>query len=55
MTELTANDMDDTSKIVPLLDQIAVPLASFVGVRAYHRESTYDSIAIVIIDLYYKT
>jgi hypothetical protein len=31
VSELTASDVDDGSQVEPLLDQIAAPLASFIG------------------------
>jgi hypothetical protein len=34
-SELTASDVDDGSQVEPLLDQIAVPLASFIADGAY--------------------
>ena len=34
-SELTASDVDDSSQVEPLLDQITAPLASFIGDGAY--------------------
>jgi Transposase DDE domain len=43
--ELTTNDLDDGSRVGPLLDQVAAPLASFTGDGAYDREDVYDAVA----------
>ena len=36
--ELTGNETDDGSRVGPLLDQVAAPVASFTGDGAYDRE-----------------
>lgn len=44
-TELTTNDVDDGSRVGPLLDQVAGPIASFTGDGAYDRDDVYDAVA----------
>jgi DDE family transposase len=44
-TELTTNDIDDGSRVGPLLDQVAGPIASFTGDGAYDRDDVYDAVA----------
>ena len=41
-TELTTNDIDDGSRVGPLLDQVAGPIASFTGDGAYDRDDVYE-------------
>jgi hypothetical protein len=43
--ELTANEVDDGSRVGPLLDQVADPLASFTGDGAYDRADVYGAVA----------
>jgi Transposase DDE domain len=43
--ELTAGEVDDGSRVGPLLDQMAEPLASFTGDGAYDREDVYGAVA----------
>ena len=43
--QLTANDLDDGSRVGSLLDQVADPLASFTGDGAYDREDVYGTVA----------
>ena len=43
-SELTASDVDDDSQVEPLLDQIAAPLASFIGDGAYDQAGIYGTI-----------
>ena len=43
-SELTASDVDDGSQVEPLLDQIAAPLASFIGDGAYDQANVYDTV-----------
>jgi hypothetical protein len=43
-SELTASDVDDGSQVEPLLDQIAAPLASFIGDGAYDQAGIYGTI-----------
>ena len=43
--ELTHCDVDDGSQVEPLLDQITVPLASFIGDGAYDQVSIYGIVA----------
>ena len=43
--ELTTNDLDDGSRVGPLLDQVADPLASFTGDGAYDREDVSGEVA----------
>ena len=43
--ELTTHDVDDGSQIVPLLDQIDRPVASFTGDGAYDRDNVYAEVA----------
>jgi Transposase DDE domain len=42
--ELTSNDVDDGSQVGPLLDQVAVPVASFTGDGAYDRDDDYAAV-----------
>src|SRR3954464_5751967 len=44
-TELTTSDVDDGSRVGPLLDQVAGPVASFTGDGAYDRDSVYAAVA----------
>jgi hypothetical protein len=44
-SELTGSDVDDGSQVGPLLDQIPVPLASFIGDGAYDQVGIYDTVA----------
>src|SRR5215208_6496574 len=44
-SELTGSDVDDGSQVGPLLDQIPVPLASFVGDGAYDQAGINGTIA----------
>jgi hypothetical protein len=44
-SELTTSDVDDGSQVEPLLDQITVPLASFIGDGAYDQTGVYDTVA----------
>jgi hypothetical protein len=43
-SELTTHDVDDGSQVEPLLDQIAAPLASFIGDGAYDQAGIYGTI-----------
>ena len=43
--ELTTSEVDDGSRVEPLLDQIPDPLASFIGDGAYDQTGIYDTIA----------
>ena len=43
-SELTTSDVDDGSQVEPLLDQIAGPLASFIGDGAYDQAGIYGTI-----------
>jgi hypothetical protein len=43
--ELTGHETDDGSRVGPLLDQVADPLASFTGDGAYDREDVYGAVA----------
>jgi DDE family transposase len=43
--ELKSKDVDDGSKVEPLLDQITAPLASFIGDEAYDQTSIYSTVA----------
>ena len=43
--ELTGSEMDDGSRVGPLLDQVAGPVASFTGDGAYDREDVYGAVA----------
>jgi hypothetical protein len=42
--ELTSNDVDDGSQVGPLLEQIAGPVASFIGDGAYDRDDVYREV-----------
>ena len=42
---LTTNDVDDGSQVGPLLDQVAVPVASFTADGAYDQESVAAAVA----------
>jgi hypothetical protein len=42
--ELTTNDVDDASRVGPLLDQIKRPLASFTGDGAYDQDNVYRTV-----------
>jgi hypothetical protein len=42
---LTTSEVDDGSRVAPLLDQITTPLASFIGDDAYDQTSIYDTVA----------
>jgi hypothetical protein len=42
--ELTSHDVDDGSQVGPLLDQVAVPVASFTGDGAYDRDDVYAAV-----------
>ena len=42
---LTTNDIDDASRVGPLLDQVDGPIASFTGDGAYDQDSVYASVA----------
>ncbi len=42
---LTTNDIDDSSQVGPLLDQVAGSVASFTGDGAYDQENVYASVA----------
>src|SRR5881397_289792 len=44
-TELTTNDVDDGSRVGPLLNQVEGPIASFTGDGAYDRDDVYDAVA----------
>jgi hypothetical protein len=43
--ELTGNETDDGSRVGPLLDQVAAPVASFTGDGAYDREDVSGVVA----------
>src|SRR3982751_3289496 len=43
-SELTPHAVDDGSQVVPLLDQVTGPLASFTGDGAYDRKDVYDAV-----------
>jgi hypothetical protein len=43
--ELTTSEVDDGSRVGPLLDQVTDPLASFTGDGAYDREDGYGAVA----------
>ena len=43
-SELTSRDVDDGSQVEPLLDQIAGPLASFIGDGAYDQAGIYGTV-----------
>jgi hypothetical protein len=43
-SELTSSDIDDSSQVGPLLDQIPSPLASFVGDGAYDQSGIYSTV-----------
>lgn len=43
-SELTASDADDSSQVEPLLDQVAGPLASFIGDGAYDQAGIYSTV-----------
>jgi hypothetical protein len=43
-SELTTSEADDTSQVEPLLDQIAGPLASFIGDGAYDQTGVYSTV-----------
>jgi DDE family transposase len=43
--ELTGHETDDGSRVDPLLDQVADPLASFTGDGAYDRKDVYSAVA----------
>ncbi len=45
-SELTTHDVDDSSQVEPLLDQIPIPLASFIGDGAYDQANVYDTVAM---------
>ena len=42
--ELTDNDVDDGSRVGPLFEQIAGPVASFTGDGAYDRDDVYREV-----------
>ena len=44
-SEVTTSDVDDGSQVAPLLDQITVPLASFIGDGAYDQTATYRTLS----------
>jgi hypothetical protein len=44
-SELTTSDADDGSQVEPLLEQIAAPLASFIGDGAYDQADIYSTVA----------
>src|SRR3954467_9488100 len=43
--ELTTSEVDDGSRVGPLLDQVEDPVASFTGDGAYDREDVYEAVA----------
>jgi hypothetical protein len=43
--ELTTNDVDDGSRVGPLLDRVTGPVASLTGDGAYDQEGVYASVA----------
>ena len=45
-SELTPHDVDDSSQVEPLLDQISIPLASLIGDGAYDQAGVYDTVAL---------
>ena len=44
-TAVTTKDVDDGSQVAPLLDQMAGPLASFIGDGAYDQGQVYSGVA----------
>ena len=42
--ELTGTETDDGSRVGPLLDQVAAPVASFTGDGAYDRDDVYGAV-----------
>ncbi len=42
---LTSKDVDDASQVNPLLDQVAGPVASFIGDGAYDQDRVYAGVA----------
>src|SRR5215218_1942888 len=44
-SELTTSDVDDGSRVEPLLDQITAPLASLIGDGAYDQAGIYGTVA----------
>lgn len=44
-SEPTTNDVDDGSRVVPLLDQVMDPVASFTGNGAYDRDDGFGAVA----------
>jgi hypothetical protein len=42
--ELTTNDVDDASRVGPLLDQVVGPVASFTGDGAYDQDGVYGAV-----------
>ena len=42
---LTTKDVDDASKVGPLLEQVEGPLASFTADGAYDQDSVHDAVA----------
>jgi hypothetical protein len=43
--EVTGNETDDGSRVEPLLDQVATPVASFTGDGVYDREDVSGAVA----------
>ena len=43
--EVTTNDVDDGSRVGPLLEQVMDPVASFTGDGAYDRDDVYGAVA----------
>ena len=43
--ELTTSEVDDGSRVGPLLDQVTGPIASFAGDGAYDRDDFYRTVA----------
>ena len=43
--ELTTNEVDDGSRVGPLLDRVGGAVASFAGDGAYDRENVYGAVA----------
>jgi hypothetical protein len=43
--ELTGKEVDDSSQVGPLLDQVTSPVASFTGDGAYDRADVYGAVA----------
>jgi hypothetical protein len=41
---LTTNDVDDASRVGPLLDQVVGPVASLTGDGAYDQETVYQAV-----------